>query len=208
MSMVEEDRGSIGTKHNDPHGEENVEKYSDEWTRDLLVAVARSDNEDDFSEIDDADAEKHQRRQSKDTDNDVFDPFGKEEASEGTGNTKEKCSFPCGFDLDKSLEKLWSNDFTKFHEQYVPNVMLYGISTLATSSMMTDTTKSSDSTATDDTASTEIKKGSSKDSREEVSLNSSLNGRMSVEEVEDAHERAKESLQVRTSRQLALMPLG
>jgi hypothetical protein len=200
MSTVEEDCGSIGTRHIKPHGEENVEKYSDEWTRELMVVVARSDNEDDFSDTDDADTEKPQKKQSKGIDHNIFDPFGKEEAFEDGRNAKENCSFPCGFDLDKSNEKLWSDEFTKFHEQYAPNVMLFGISTLATSSLMTDASKSSDSTATDDTASTLNKREASKDSREEVSLNSALNGRMSVSEVEDAHERAKQSLEVRSGR--------
>jgi hypothetical protein len=46
MSTVEEDCGSIGTRCIRLIGEDNVEKYSDEWTRELMVVVARSDNED------------------------------------------------------------------------------------------------------------------------------------------------------------------
>ena len=56
MSTVEEDCGSIGTRCIRLIGEDNVEKYSDEWTRELMVVVARSDNEDDFSDTDEAEA--------------------------------------------------------------------------------------------------------------------------------------------------------
>jgi hypothetical protein len=113
MSTVEEDCGSIGTRCIRLIGEDNVEKYSDEWTRELMVVVARSDNEDDFSDTDEAEAEKPQKKLTKAIDRDILDPFGKEEAFKDEENAEENCSFRCGFDLDKSNEKLWSDKFTK-----------------------------------------------------------------------------------------------
>jgi hypothetical protein len=46
------------------------------------------------------------KKLTKAIDRDILDPFGKEEAFKDEENAEENCSFPCGFDLDKSNEKL------------------------------------------------------------------------------------------------------
>jgi hypothetical protein len=97
-----------------------------------------------------------------------------------------------------------SDEFTKVHRQYAPNVMLFGISSLATSSLMTDANKSSKLTATDNTASTLNKREASKDSREEVSFNSVLNGRMSVNEIVTTEIESKVKQQSNTKK--AILP--
>jgi hypothetical protein len=79
------------------HGRRRLWKYGNETYQ---------DNENDFNDTDDTDTVKPQKKQSKGIDHNIFDPFGKEEAFNGGRNTKENCSSPCVFNLDKSNEKL------------------------------------------------------------------------------------------------------
>jgi hypothetical protein len=196
------DVNRVETGHHSHMGKDLIEKYSDEWTRDLLVVVTRSDDEDgdSSSKANDEDAEKSanlRKSQNKRLDFDVYDPFAEEGIINKDGNHIDNCILPLDSDLNESQEKIWSAEFSEFQEQYAPSVMLFGISSLAASSMATDTTTSSATTATNDTASTPIKKAACRGSREKVSWKSSVTGEMTRAEVEETHERAKHHLEVR-----------